>query len=64
MNGFGQFTHWDNESLDFSAVTHGHERAVRNAIRYMEDDVLTAAIFNDKKCKEKGIEPKDGWYYK
>ena len=59
---FGQFDYeFKHVSNTYSAMKHGHEYATRQAIDFLENTLLPSAIENDKKCKEQGVEPKEGF---
>ena len=46
---------------NFSALDHGHTRAVRDAIMYLADVMLPAAIKQDSKLRAEGCLPRKGF---
>ncbi len=44
-------------SATFGAQEHGHAQAVADAIKFLAEKVLPAAIINDHKCHTDGIAP-------
>lgn len=45
----------------FGAITNGHAHAVAQAIAYLADEVLPAAIEQDHRLHEQGAKPRDGF---
>lgn len=53
---FGKF-----RTQSFSAMEVGHAQAIANAIKYLADVEMPAAIKNDHECQRDGIEPSKGF---
>ncbi|HEV2071058.1 MAG TPA: hypothetical protein VGR26_14810 [Acidimicrobiales bacterium] len=45
----------------FGAITNGHAHAVAEAIRFLADEVLPAAIEQDHQLHDQGSKPRDGF---
>ncbi len=45
----------------FSALEHGHARAVANAIKWLSEEVLPEAIKQDHVLHEDGAKPEHGF---
>lgn len=45
----------------FAAMDHGHAHAVAEAIRFLSEEVLPAAIEQDHKLHEEGAKPRLGF---
>lgn len=50
-----------NKSIEFTAQSRGHAHAVAEAIQYLSEHVLPAAIEQDHKLHEAGHKPADGF---
>jgi hypothetical protein len=50
-----------NSSKTFSAMQHGHAHAVAEAIAWLSNDVMPAAIANDHECHTDGHMPDGGF---
>jgi hypothetical protein len=46
---------------DFGAMSHGHAHAVAEAIRFLADEVLPAAIEQDHRLQAQGASPEVGF---
>lgn len=49
-------------SKRFGAMEHGHAHAVIDALRYLTDEVLPAAVEQDMRLLEQGAKPAKGFY--
>lgn len=47
---------------DFGAMDHGHAHAVIEALRWLSDEVLPAAVEQDMRLLEQGAKPAKGFY--
>ena len=46
---------------EFGAITHGHAHAVQEAIAYLVDEMLPAAINKDHQLHDEGAAPTQGF---
>lgn len=56
---YGSFPH---RRKDFTAADHGHAHAVIEALRWLSDEVLPAAVEQDMRLLEQGARPSGGFY--
>lgn len=50
-----------NRTKQFGAITHGHAHAVAEAIKWLSEEVLPAAIEQDHKLHDEGAKPQFGF---
>ena len=57
----GSFSKYSPGSVAFSAMQHGHARAVADVIRWLSEDILPKAIKHDHQLHSEGVSPDEGF---